>query len=78
MPGSTCELPPINLHLPGGADAVMGDIPIEFPASPSSLDVDHEQLTVWLRFATAFSPLANLSPPESEPFIILTTANRSP
>jgi len=76
MPGSTCEIPPINLHLPG-ADAVTDDIPIKFPASPSSLDVDHEPLTVRPRFAV-FSPLVNHPPPESEPFIILTTANRLP
>jgi len=44
MPASTCELPPINLRLPG-ANPVMSDIPVEFPTSPSSLDVDHEQLT---------------------------------
>jgi len=76
MPGSTCEVPPINLHLPG-ADAVTSDIPIKLPTSPSSLDVDHEQLTVWPRF-TAFSPFTNHSPPKSEPFITLTMANRSP
>ena len=73
MPGSTCGAPPINLHLPG-ADAVTSDIPIELPTSPSSLDVDHEQLTVWHRF-TALSPLANHSPSESEPFIMLMTEN---
>ena len=45
MPAPTCGYPSINLQLPG-ANAVMGDIPVELPASPSSLDVDHEQLTV--------------------------------
>jgi len=44
MPASTCGPLPINLHLPG-ANTVMGDIPVELPTSPSSLDVDHEQLT---------------------------------
>jgi len=47
MPASTFRLPPINVHLPG-ASAVMSDIPVELPTSPSLLDVDHEQLTVWL------------------------------
>ena len=45
MPASTRELLRVNLRLQG-ANAVMGDIPVELPVSPSSLDVEHEQLTV--------------------------------
>lgn len=76
MPASTCEISPINLHLPG-ASAVMSGIPVELPTSPCSLDVDHEHLTVWPHFTT-FSPWANLLLLESEPFITLMTVNRSP
>jgi len=72
---STCELPPIDLQLPG-ASAVTGDIPIELPTSPPSLDVDNEQLTVWSRF-TVLCPLADTFPLESEQFISPTTANQS-
>jgi len=49
MPAPTRELPAINLHLPD-AKAVMSDIPVEWPTSPSSLDVDHEQLTRTVHF----------------------------
>ena len=59
MPGSTREIPAINLYIPG-ASAVTSDIPVELPASPSSLDVDHEQLTVRPPF-TSFSPSADFS-----------------
>ena len=76
MPASTRELPHINLRL-HGVNAVMGDIPVELPVSPSSVDVDHEQLTVRPRLAT-FCPPADPSPPKSEPFIILMRENRSP
>lgn len=75
MPASTCELPPITLHLPG-ANAVMNDIPVRLSASPSSLDVDNEQLTVRSHPAV-FRPFANLSSPESESFIMLTRENLS-
>ena len=75
MPTSACEFPPINLHLPG-ASAVTSDIPIGLPTSPSSLDVDHEQLTVWVSLHWLHS-FANLYSPESELFITLTTENLS-
>jgi hypothetical protein len=65
--------PPIKLQLPG-ANAVMSDIPVEFPASPYSLDVDDEQLTVRLRF-TAFCPSTNAFSLESGPFITPMKAN---
>ena len=61
MPASTFELSSINVHLPG-ANGVMNDITVGLSTSPSSLDVDHEQLTVPPRF-TAFRPSANLSHP---------------
>lgn len=44
MPASPCEIPPINVHLPG-ANAVISEIPVKLTASPSSLAVDDEQLT---------------------------------
>jgi len=44
MPASAHEIPAINLYIQG-ASAVTSDIPVEFPTSPSSLDVDPEQLT---------------------------------
>ena len=53
MPAPTCGHPSINLQLPG-ANAVMSDIPVELPASPSSLDVDHERLTVRPRHCLLF------------------------
>lgn len=58
MPGSAREIPAINIYIPG-ASAVTGDIPVELPTSPSSLDVDHEQLTVRPPF-TGSSPSADL------------------
>lgn len=76
MTALTCELPPINLRLPG-ANAVMNDIPVGSSTSPSSLDVDHEQLTVQPRFATSRLS-TNLFSLESESFIILMRENRSP
>src|SRR5882757_3165190 len=74
MPASTRELPPINLRLPN-ANVVMDDIPLESPASPSSLDVDHE-LTVRPLFVS-FCPSANYPSLKSESFITLTRAKRS-
>ena len=76
MLASSSEHPPINVHLPG-ANSVMSDIPVELSTSPSSLVLDDEQLMVRPHL-TAFQPFANLYPPQSEPFIILMTANQSP
>ena len=59
MPASTHEIPAINLYIPG-ASAATSDIPVELSTSPSSLDVDHEQLTVCPPSA-GFSPSADLS-----------------
>jgi hypothetical protein len=73
MPTPTCGHPPINFQLPG-ANAVMSDIPVELPASPYSLDVDHEQLTVRPCF-TAFCLSTDLSSLESDPFTMFMRAN---
>jgi len=62
---STCQLTPIDLQ-PPGASAVTGDIPIELPVSPSSVDVDHEltvrsYFAVSCRWPTPFCSKANRS-----------------
>ena len=66
MPASSFGFPPITVNLPG-VNAVMSDIPVQLPASPSSLALDDEQLMVRPRF-TIFSQLDNL---------FLLKANRS-
>ena len=58
MSSPTCELPPVGLRLPS-AKAVMGDIPVGLSTSPSSVDTNHEQLTVW-PFSVTFRALTNL------------------
>lgn len=76
MPASPHKIPPINVHLPG-ANAVISEIPVELTASPSSLSVDDEQLTVRSP-STNFHLSAHLCLLGSEPSIIPMRGNRSP